>query len=102
MCFNSSVGILSIGTLLVTPIGFLLNLSFNSSVGILSIGTNLAGARPLHTAKFQFLGRNSVHWDLATIAEGLSKFALSFNSSVVILSIGTPFDNSAISTVLNC
>ena len=38
-------------------------LSFNSSVGILSIGTYMQLNMHRILSVFQFLGRNSVHWD---------------------------------------
>jgi len=86
--FNSSVGILSVGTkknlraldiqLRVSipqsefcPLGPLRRqgitfrvLGFNSSVGILSVGTASHGRGQMsHTYRFQFLSRNSVRWD---------------------------------------
>ena len=62
--------------------------SFNSSVGILSIGTGQIILSDAACLEFQFLGRNSVHWDV-TVTDTRRYVPESFNSSVGILSIGT-------------
>jgi len=85
--FNSSVGILSVGTnrLIASelakfsvsipqsefcPLGPMLGdvmalmcVGFNSSVGILSVGTKTDNRTRAMLFKFQFLSRNSVRWD---------------------------------------
>ena len=62
---------------------------FNSSVGILSVGTIEAfGPSDTESVPFQFLSRNSVRWDYGLIA-AVEVELLSFNSSVGILSVGT-------------
>jgi len=93
--FNSSVGILSVGTqkemfgrleeLEVSipqsefcPLGRKTGkptgkdaISFNSSVGILSVGTNFTLEIRIKAGQFQFLSRNSVRWD--RLARGHSR-----------------------------
>jgi len=63
-------------------------LSFNSSVGILSVGTSIPGGEGREHGRFQFLSRNSVRWDHKQLSLWLS-LLLGFNSSVGILSVGT-------------
>ena len=64
-CFNSSVGILSVGTWLTSVHAPILLPCFNSSVGILSVGTTIpVSIHATDDATFQFLSRNSVRWDL--------------------------------------
>ena len=64
-CFNSSVGILSVGTRRYRNDHTLHYHSFNSSVGILSVGTRKQTRHDLvHGPGFQFLSRNSVRWDI--------------------------------------
>ena len=61
---------------------------FNSSVGILSVGTSLIDRALIIAYEFQFLSRNSVRWDCG--AQELELILpLRFNSSVGILSVGT-------------
>jgi len=60
--FNSSVGILSVGTMLSNR-ARKAKISFNSSVGILSVGTCNAERPADRWGPFQFLSRNSVRWD---------------------------------------
>ena len=65
------------------------HLSFNSSVGILSVGTpQRPGKKESKNRLFQFLSRNSVRWDIINIIRP-NAFSSSFNSSVGILSVGT-------------
>ena len=112
VCFNSSVGILSVGTFIVAIIRYMQTVvsipqsefcplghstrnrrrrsfdSFNSSVGILSVGTWLRPSpysRSIHRFNSS-VGILSVgtHWDLS-----LRDYCDRFNSSVGILSVGT-------------
>ena len=112
-CFNSSVGILSVGTrqnrtcarLTAEEFQFLSRnsvrwderggggvsfcaKSFNSSVGILSVGTKYRLLFCGAWKAFQFLSRNSVRWDPSRLYT-LVLAVLRFNSSVGILSVGT-------------
>ena len=87
-------------------------LRFNSSVGILSVGTTQHSVGFLGYPLFQFLSRNSVRWDTSVLASRQHWFPVSipqsefcplgpadyivrrvfsdsFNSSVGILSVGT-------------
>ena len=68
--FNSSVGILSVGTIRYPRNVYTSAASFNSSVGILSVGTVGAGDDYSSLGEFQFLSRNSVRWDLRIGIEG--------------------------------
>jgi len=61
---------------------------FNSSVGILSVGTTIVMGNPTSLAQFQFLSRNSVRWDYSRMRM-LDLHPTGFNSSVGILSVGT-------------
>jgi len=113
-CFNSSVGILSVGTRRYRNDHTLHYHSFNSSVGILSVGTRKQTRHDLvHGPGFQFLSRNSVRWDIvgsiwcispsiwfqflsrnsvrwdSLERGGQGGVILGFNSSVGILSVGT-------------
>jgi len=86
--FNSSVGILSVGTTMAPAQVDVEWNCFNSSVGILSVGTTLIPPAPGSMPMFQFLSRNSVRWDLlGSRLDG--DWGQSFNSSVGILSVGT-------------
>ena len=67
----------------------LMCVGFNSSVGILSVGTCQGQRIPKPPSqKFQFLSRNSVRWDLLDTRRIVID-AYGFNSSVGILSVGT-------------
>jgi len=83
--FNSSVGILSVGTQTTQRPTQKTWGGFNSSVGILSVGTMLPVRSLNEIARFQFLSRNSVRWDTdyaATYAKDVGGFQFLSRNSV--------------------
>ena len=87
--FNSSVGILSIGTSKINQGVYYVQFRFNSSVGILSIGTPKPLDKPLVIFGFNSsVGILSIGTCLRQAIGGTRRCG--FNSSVGILSIGTP------------
>jgi len=124
ICFNSSVGILSVGTeSTATATGSLTDVSIpQSEFCPLGLGISRervsslvvsipqsefcplgpwARDRPRSTGmSFQFLSRNSVRWDHLMICNCLAVI-YSFNSSVGILSVGTIFHHTFNVQILN-
>ena len=80
-CFNSSVGILSVGTTRANPIQTLKDDVSIPQSEFCPLGPIHHPALDCHQGKFQFLSRNSVRWDKAGIVATIQEIKVSIPQS---------------------